>query len=1084
MLSPTSNFNTAVAKKFVEPVFLFAINKDYQEAKLTAAEDWQAGSGGDTTTVLGSLQITRSDVNVLGTVTGYGDTEVTCYAGGSDITFTNAHNLRLFCSKDTTLKSIKFEAKSSDTLDCYVQIWKIVEEDLTAKVFRLASILPYTLESAITFAAANTYYTHTVDFGEAAGIPLLAGEKYLIRLFSQPSFTTITVKEYKPDQNIFGTNGTYKGYGDGGIEIGEAGDWYEDWIGLYHYDDGSGGLAGHNIRSAFSGYLWIKEFNVSGFVSATHTSIYKRVLDSSGVGVSPSTSGTLVVDSYLPAGTSITSITVYGDADGSPAGEVNLGAKVSGDSVAAYNYYKFVIVLASTSWFATPQINAVSVFFEISEKYVMSDEAFGAYLPLIKSLPSFEAQIDPISNKASLSELRAEISIQRTGYTLGTSAIETLLNTYFIMGQECKLYLGFKGLAESDYLLLSKGFVDDIEIDEKSVTIVCKDVAKVGRDPLLIDSNNPTISSIVYYYQHPIDVIVELLSSVIPSQYLSSSWTTIKSLFTGWKVYRPILETEEDRMKLVNELCELLGLVPIQQEDGKLYPINLYDESTTPIVTFDSDNSKPVGMAALNLQDRVNICSVRREFWDKSTFKESDTKQYDQVINTQAMLNAGRNNVKLIENKWIDITTVGGYTESYIVADRFVNFYPYGVWTVKRSTDYSMAKYQIGDIVYVTTDQINFKGHFGSVTKRAAIVGKKLVPESFLIEWTFLLIKATVDSEPSADPSGLSFTSVANTSMTLNFTKAGTGTIILMKAGSYPSVKPIDGVVYAEGSILSDGSKVVYVGTGASKNVTGLTTDVQHYFNLHSYNDNFTVNYRADSKLQGAKWTTVTEPANQPTSLVLTVTDTTTITASWTAAAGATNYLVLRHASSAVTQVPVDGNTYARGDVIGGVDTVAYFGSDVSFQDTGLTNGVTYHYAVFSVAGSATENRNYKTGTPLTGNKACTIAEPTAQVTGLTITVWWSFGKRHITAEWVQESPKATGVIILAKVGTISDSPTDTTVYNVGDTIGSSTVLFVGDSAPEYYDYIHTTWDTIKAFTYNGTASPNYYLTGAPQAPI
>lgn len=1099
MLTPAANWTAKADKKLIDPVFLFEIEKDFYESKLTAAEDWQAGSGGDGAARLGSLIATTTEGDILG-ATGYTN-EGSLTNGVPGYLYARIKPL-----KDFVFKGLSFEAKSASASDVMtVRLYKILDDIRGTNDYNNGNVYGGYLVSSKTELGleevdlTSSYQTFTVTFNVLDpetgtypypnGIKLEANATYAIVIHVDYG-DTFYFKYWTPDEDVFNqdygrpqdpTYRNFKGYADGGVEIAQGA--------METLRDPSENIV-HDVwrpysessaYGLFNGNLFIKTFAVEKYDNIIHTSIFKRVYDQQGFSILPTFAGELQVDAHLPDGVTL-SVQIYGDADGTPTGQVDLGTKVSGDSVSAYEYYKFVLNMQTTKWWETGEIKSVAVHFGLFEKYVMSDESFGTYLPLIRSIPTLESMIDPIECKGTSEQLQVEIAIRRYGYSLASSYIEDLINGYVLTGQPCRLLLGFKGLAESDYLLIARGWLNDKKVTDETVTLVCKDTIKVGKDPLLIDQSDERISNAFYYYLHPVDIILDLLNSLLASQFIpTSAWAAVKTATSGWKVFRPFPSTTEDKMLLVQELCFLLGYAPVQKEDGKLYPVNLFDESTSAVVTFDSNNSKPLGLAELREEDRINVAEVRREYWDEHTLEEARIKHYDQSINVAAALEVGRNNTKLIDSKWIGRVKVSSQYISKIVAERLTTFFPYGVWSVFRATNYDMAKYQLGDIVNVTTDQIVYKGFSGYVTKRAVIIGKKWVPERFSIEWEFLLIKPNFDTEPTASPSGLSFTSVTTTGMTLNFTKNGDGTIAIRRTVDYPGVSPIDGQTYPVGAILSDGSVVAYVGSSQTPAITGLVEDTKYYWSLHSYkNTAGKINYRTSDKLQGNRFTDSSEPAASPTGAVLTVTGATQINVAWTKAVGSKGTIVVRHATTDVSNNPADKTQYTRGDLLGGVDTIAYMGEGETFIDTGLTNGVTYYYKFYSYNGSEASNYNVRTTSPLSANHVCTVAEPTAQITDFALNVV-SSPKRTCYLTWTEESPKATGVLILAKVGSISDSPTDTNVYSVGNTIGSSKVVFVGDSVVEAKTVVDDNYDTFKAFTYNDSASPNYRITGAPQ---
>lgn len=110
-----------------------------------------------------------------------------------------------------------------------------------------------------------------------------------------------------------------------------------------------------------------------------------------------------------------------------------------------------------------------------------------------------------------------------------------------------------------------------------------------------------------------------------------------------------------------------------------------------------------------------------------------------------------------------------------------------------------------------------------------------------------------------------------------------------------------------------------------------------------------------------------TEPFAQATSLVFFNVKSYRISASYTAASpAAEGYIVLRKTGLAITDVPVDGVTYQRGDMIGGSKVVGS-GNFLSFIPNDIVANTTYYFAVFAYNGTGV-NRNYLASAPLTGN--------------------------------------------------------------------------------------------------------------------
>ncbi len=119
--------------------------------------------------------------------------------------------------------------------------------------------------------------------------------------------------------------------------------------------------------------------------------------------------------------------------------------------------------------------------------------------------------------------------------------------------------------------------------------------------------------------------------------------------------------------------------------------------------------------------------------------------------------------------------------------------------------------------------------------------------------------------------------------------------------------------------------------------------------------------------LDGIGGTLATEPSAQATNLLFTNVKSYHLTANYTAASGApSGYIVLRRTGAAITDVPVDGTVYQRGDNVGSSQVVVS-GNTTGFFPSNIVANTTYHFAVFAYNGSGVY-RNYLTTAPLTGN--------------------------------------------------------------------------------------------------------------------
>jgi endonuclease I len=120
--------------------------------------------------------------------------------------------------------------------------------------------------------------------------------------------------------------------------------------------------------------------------------------------------------------------------------------------------------------------------------------------------------------------------------------------------------------------------------------------------------------------------------------------------------------------------------------------------------------------------------------------------------------------------------------------------------------------------------------------------------------------------------------------------------------------------------------------------------------------------------MYGVGGTLASEPTAQAASFNFTGVKSYHLNASFTAASPAPDagYLVLRRTGSPVTDVPVDGMVYQKGDMIGS-SKVVYSSMATAFFPSEIVANTTYHFAVFSYNGPGA-SRNYLTASPLTGS--------------------------------------------------------------------------------------------------------------------
>lgn len=154
--------------------------------------------------------------------------------------------------------------------------------------------------------------------------------------------------------------------------------------------------------------------------------------------------------------------------------------------------------------------------------------------------------------------------------------------------------------------------------------------------------------------------------------------------------------------------------------------------------------------------------------------------------------------------------------------------------------------------------------------------------------------------------------------------------------------------------------------------------------------------------------TPCTVPADQATAVLFPVKSTTSVTASYTAAASnPTGYLVVRTAAGTPATNPVDQTIYTAGTAdLGG--TIAYVGTALTFNQTGLTANTTYDFTIFSYNNSGCAGPVYNISSPTTASvTTCATATGTPGTPTLSNNATTSF-----TASWTASSTAGVNYII------------------------------------------------------------------------
>ena len=212
-------------------------------------------------------------------------------------------------------------------------------------------------------------------------------------------------------------------------------------------------------------------------------------------------------------------------------------------------------------------------------------------------------------------------------------------------------------------------------------------------------------------------------------------------------------------------------------------------------------------------------------------------------------------------------------------------------------------------------------------------------------------------SAPTTQASGINFSSVTSSSLSLNWTNgSGAGRVIIMNT-SNSFIAPTNGSNPSANTTYSgSGEQVVFNGTGSGPiTINGLAPGNTYHFRAYEYcSPDRTYQTATATNNPNSVFIVKPEPSNHATAFVCGSTTATSIPLTWADATGATTpdgYLIKWSATSfAAITAPTDGTAEANGastqNVAQGVQ---------AFTATGLTASTTYYFKIWSYTNSGSQ---------------------------------------------------------------------------------------------------------------------------------
>ncbi|MFH1319613.1 MAG: GEVED domain-containing protein [Bacteroidota bacterium] len=200
------------------------------------------------------------------------------------------------------------------------------------------------------------------------------------------------------------------------------------------------------------------------------------------------------------------------------------------------------------------------------------------------------------------------------------------------------------------------------------------------------------------------------------------------------------------------------------------------------------------------------------------------------------------------------------------------------------------------------------------------------------------------------------------TSITVSWTGGnGNGSLVVARLTATANVEPTSGSTYTADAAFGSGGTtgtdnyVVYKGTAATVNVTGLTCGTDYTFLVYEYNTTGTC-YKTPGSSSAV--TTYACPCTQPTTqaTINAYTNNTTgtsITVNWTNGNGTAGRIVVARLTATANAEPTEGTSYTAdpafgsGTQIGTANYVVYKGTAATVNVTGLTCNTDYTFLVY-----------------------------------------------------------------------------------------------------------------------------------------
>ena len=394
--------------------------------------------------------------------------------------------------------------------------------------------------------------------------------------------------------------------------------------------------------------------------------------------------------------------------------ETNLGAIVDGDAITQlFRYYRVKASFTSnTDRDESPILQGITASFSTFKKLTNS-KGF-EYHATISGVASLTTKID-LFKKSTIGQMTVDVAFNQD------------MSTYFSTPRKnrlAKIFQGFKGLVEDDFINYYYGVIGNISIGSgETLSVDIDDYTATWSKP--VPATWETVADdITWTNMHPIDVLLDIFQNhldVRDSFILYSTFNTVKAAIPTWVVSRTITGKSEDSAKLIDELRQLMSCFFIPQPDGKI-SIKRFDPTASAVAKITDDDyiKAPSLSYDGNYKELINHL-LTYYGWDGTGDNLDDYTALDDFPNTTSISDWKEEKYKTVKDKWTLATQSSQIEDRRDIIDGVFSDSPS---ILSGNLSRKLLWLEVGDMVNITIRRYPKSGGFGITDKKFLLVSR------------------------------------------------------------------------------------------------------------------------------------------------------------------------------------------------------------------------------------------------------------------------------------------------------------------------------------------------------------------------